>query len=47
VGRYRLTLVATDATGKRSAAARTSFRLLDSVAASQAAVVRAAVLGWF
>ncbi len=46
VGRYRMTLVATDATGKKSAAARVSFRLLDSASAAQARAVRSAVLGW-
>jgi hypothetical protein len=47
VGRYRLTLLATDATGKRSAAARASFRLLESAGTSGVSAVRAAVLGWF
>jgi hypothetical protein len=46
VGRYRLTLVATDTSGKKSAAARTKFRLLDSAAGAQARAVRAVVLGW-
>jgi hypothetical protein len=46
VGRYRLTLVATDAAGKRSAAARASFRVLQSAAGAQARAVRAVVLGW-
>jgi hypothetical protein len=46
VGRYRLTLVATDSTGKRSAARQVGFRMLDSVPAAQARAVRAVVLGW-
>ncbi|MEA2377099.1 MAG: hypothetical protein QOD13_1006 [Thermoleophilaceae bacterium] len=46
-GRYRLTLQATDATGKRSAAVHTSFRLLDSVDEHRAVAVQAAVLAWF
>jgi hypothetical protein len=46
VGRYRLTLVATDTAGKKSGAARTSFRLLDSAASARARAVRAVVLGW-
>ena len=46
VGRYRMTLVATDATGKKSTAARASFRLLDSAAVAQARAVRSVVLGW-
>jgi hypothetical protein len=46
VGRYRMTVVATDATGKKSAAARVSFRLLDSTSAAQARAVRSVVLGW-
>ena len=46
VGRYRLKLVATDATGKKSRAARVSFKLLDSAPVAQARAVRAVVLGW-
>jgi hypothetical protein len=46
VGSYRLTLLATDASGKRSAAARVSFKLLESASAAQARAVRAVVLGW-
>ena len=46
VGRYRMTLVATDATGKKSTAARASFRVLDSASAAQARAVRSVVLGW-
>lgn len=46
VGRYRLTLVATDSTGKRSVATRVSFKLMESAAAAQARAVRVVVLGW-
>jgi hypothetical protein len=46
VGRYRMTLVATDSTGKRSTAARVSFQLLDRAAVAQARAVRSVVLGW-
>jgi hypothetical protein len=46
VGRYRLTVRATDATGKRSAPGYTSFRLLASAGPSRATAVRA-MLGWF
>ncbi len=46
VGRYRMTLVATDATGKKSTARQVGFRMLDSVPAAQARAVRAVVLGW-
>lgn len=46
VGRYRMTLVATDATGKRSRAARASFKLMNSASVAQARAVRAIVLGW-
>ena len=46
VGRYRMTLVATDATGKKSTAARAGFRVLDSASAAQARAVRSVVLGW-
>ena len=46
VGRYRMTLVATDATGKKSTAARASFRLLDSASVARARAVRSVVLGW-
>jgi len=46
VGRYRMTLVATDATGKKSPASRLSFRLLESPSAAQARAVRSVVLGW-
>ena len=46
VGRYRMTLVATDATGKKSTAARVSFQLLDSASVAQARAVRSVVLGW-
>jgi microcystin-dependent protein len=46
VGRYRMTLVATDPTGKMSTAARASFRLLDSASVAQARAVRSVVLGW-
>jgi hypothetical protein len=46
VGRYRITLVATDATGKRSTATRVSFRLLDSASVAQARAVRSVVLAW-
>jgi hypothetical protein len=46
VGSYRLTLLATDATGKRSAAARVSFKLMESASAAQTRAVRAVVLGW-
>ena len=46
VGRYRLSLVATDATGKRSAASRVSLRMLDSPTVARARSVRAVVLGW-
>jgi galactose oxidase-like protein/Big-like domain-containing protein len=46
VGRYRLTLVATDASGKRSAGARVSFKLMESASAAQTRAVRSIVLGW-
>jgi hypothetical protein len=46
VGRYRLTLVATDATGKKSAAGQLSFKLLERASTAQARAVRAVVLGW-
>jgi hypothetical protein len=46
VGRYRMSLVATDSTGKRSAAARVSFKLQESASAAQARAVRAIVLSW-
>jgi hypothetical protein len=46
LGRYRLTLVATDASGKRSAGARVSFKLMESASTAQARAVRAIVLGW-
>jgi hypothetical protein len=46
VGRYRLTLVATDSTGKKSSARQVGFRMLDSVSVAQARAVRAVVLGW-
>jgi predicted phage tail protein len=43
-GSYRLTLVATDSTGKRSEAARTSFRLVGGAAhSSRASAVEAAI----
>jgi hypothetical protein len=47
VGSYRLTLTATDATGKRSKAARIGFRLLPGATQSQARALRAVMLGWF
>jgi hypothetical protein len=47
VGRYRLTLVATDATGKRSAAARTGLQLLKSANQARTKSALAAVLSWF
>jgi hypothetical protein len=43
-GRYRLTLVAKDSTGKTSKAARLNFQLL---ASSRPAAARAALLSWF
>ena len=46
VGSYRITLRATDATGKRSDAVRSSLQLMESAGASQTRAVRAAVLGW-
>jgi hypothetical protein len=46
VGRYRMTLVATDTTGKKSGATRVSFQLLDSASVAQARAVRSVVLGW-
>jgi hypothetical protein len=46
VGRYRLSLVATDASGLRSAGARVSFKLMESASAAQARAVRAIVLSW-
>ena len=46
VGRYRLTLVATDSTGKKSSARQVGFRMLNSVSVAQARAVRAVVLGW-
>ena len=46
VGRYRMSLLATDATGKRSAAVRVGFRMLDRAAVAQVRAARAAVLGW-
>jgi hypothetical protein len=45
-GRYRLTLVATDATGKHSVPARTSFRLLASVSEARAKSALTAVRSW-
>jgi hypothetical protein len=47
VGRYRLTLVATDATGKRSAAARASLRLLERAVPARGKAALAAALSWF
>ncbi len=46
-GSYRLTLTATDATGKRSKVARAGFRLLPGATQSQARALRAVMLGWF
>jgi Galactose oxidase-like, Early set domain/Bacterial Ig domain/Kelch motif len=46
VGRYRLTLVATDATGKKSAAHQLSFKLLERSSTARARAVRAVVLAW-
>jgi hypothetical protein len=45
-GSYRLTLVATDSTGKRSRAGRVSFKLLERASAARAHAVRAIVLDW-
>jgi hypothetical protein len=45
-GRYRLTLVATDATGKRSTAGRVSLKVLERASVKQASAVRALLLGW-
>jgi hypothetical protein len=38
--------VATDSTGKRSAAGQLSFKLLERASAARARAVRAVVLGW-
>jgi hypothetical protein len=46
VGRYRLTLVATDSTGKRSAAGQLGFKLLERASTARAHAVRAIVLDW-
>ena len=46
-GSCRLTLTATDATGKRSKVARAGFRLLPGATQSQARALRAVMLGWF
>jgi hypothetical protein len=46
IGSYRLTVLATDPAGKRSAPARESFRLLASPPKRAVKIVRAALLSW-
>ena len=46
-GRYRVTLVATDATGKRSTAARANLRLLERASKRRTRPATAVALSWF